>query len=179
MKLKDDFQPSQYRKKCGKCRNCIKIKSNLYYIKNKQILNEKSKLYTSKNKEKIDMYQQLYRNNHKKSRELFDKEYRKNNKEKIKEYNKQYRTEKALELSDKNRIYRDNNKEKLSKASHQRKIQRRKHDPNFNLRENISNAVNKAIKRGGMRKNGSIIKFLPYSMEQLKQQTQEQGLRED
>jgi hypothetical protein len=61
--------------------------------------------------------------------------------------------------------YKINNKEK----TRARERKRRNEDPQFRLRKNINRAVNYMIKGGGKTKSGSILKKLPYTMNQLKE----------
>lgn len=74
--------------------------------------------------------------------------------------------------------YRSENKEKIAayrqtseykEKRRERKKRRRQNDPIFRLRENISNAVNKAIQNGKSSKAGqSILKYLEYTIDDLK-----------
>src|SRR5258708_2003237 len=85
----------------------------------------------------------------------------------IKEYNKQYRIEHKEERRKKNRAEKKENKKE---NKNENKKNRKKTDPAFKLRNNVSISVNKALRSNGSSKNGkSILKHLPYTIEELKQ----------
>jgi len=83
-------------------------------------------------------------------------------------------------LLEENKKYREKNKDKLiayrkTRADKDRENQRkwqskkRKTDPSFRLRNYISSRIAVAIKKNGVSKNGSMLKYLPYSMDKLKE----------
>ena len=119
----------------------------------------------------------------KENKKLLDQEYKKNNKEKINQQNKEYRENNREEIRIRDRILYSNNRvQRISKAmnSPNRKLNkrnsqaRRRKDPIFKIHQNISFAVNKAIKRNGSIKGDSIVKYLPYTIQELKEHLERQ-----
>lgn len=119
----------------------------------------------------------------KENKKLLDREYKRNNKEKINQQNKEYRESNREEIRRKDNIYYSNNREKRIlnvKSSPNRKLNkrnsqaRRRQDPIFKIHQNISFAVNKAIKRNGSIKGDSIVKYLPYTIQKLKEHLEKQ-----
>lgn len=85
----------------------------------------------------------------------------------------------------KNKEYRDNNKEKLREYRKERRHKdrenrtrwgnkKRKEDPAFKIRGLISGRIRHALKSRGKSKNGSISKYLPYTMIELKEHLENQ-----
>ncbi len=179
-KLDTDFSLSQIKIKSPKCKECRKEYSKQYYSENKEEKIEYSKQYRTKNKEKIKENKKQYRIEHKEERREYDKQhYIKNkeekieyskqyyaeNKEKIKENNKQYYTEHKEEIKENTKQYSIKNKE--NRNQHQKN--RKKNDPAFKLRTNISITIYKALHKNSSLKNGqSTLKHLSYTIEELK-----------
>jgi hypothetical protein len=114
----------------------------------------------------------------KENKKSLDLEYKKKNKEKLDQYNKEYRENNREIIRAKDKEYYSNNKEKRiantrnspNKNLNKRNYQKRKRkDPKFKLHQSVSFAVNKALKRNGFIKGGSIIKYLPYTIQELKE----------
>jgi hypothetical protein len=125
------------------CRDCVNIKSKEQYYKDPEKTKEKNHKKSSKE-----------------STKKRKKEYRENNKDKLIEYNIAYyaNVKDTVEYKEKRRI---------------RKKNRRKEDPIFRIRENISNAILKALKKGKTDKAGqSILQYLGYTIPQLKEYLQ-------
>lgn len=73
-------------------------------------------------------------------------------------------------ISKKRKIYYTNNLPKLLEGNLRYVKERKKKDPAFKLRLSLSNSITKALKKSGASKAGqSILKFLPYTLEELKQ----------
>lgn len=138
-KENSEFTPSELINYYPKCRSCVAVYSKKYYDLNREQQIQKTKDYDKNNKEKIL---------------LCKKQYRINNKEKIAKYNKKYNI---------------NKKDELNKKRNERQIKRRRVDPSFRLRQNISFAVNNALKKLSCSKeiNQSILNYLPFSMSEL------------
>lgn len=109
--------------------------------------------------------------------------YKKEHKSEIDNKNKEYREINRQKIRDRDLIYYHENREKRiadGKRNPNRKINRRnsqtsrRKDPVFRIRQNISLSINKAIKRNGGTKNGSILKYLPYTIQELKQHLEKQ-----
>jgi len=86
-------------------------------------------------------------------------DYRQKNLEKITLYNKNYRQE---------------NKDILQEKANLKAKNKRKTDPCFKIRERISISINAALKSQNCVKLGSCLKFLPYTMQELKQYIESQ-----
>ena len=179
-KLETDFLPSQLKIKSPKCKECVKEYKKQYRIEHKEEIKENNKQWRSENKEKIKEYNKQYSSKykeekreymkqyiskHKEEKIEYNKQYYIENKDKIKEDNKQYRTEHKEEKREYNKQYNTENKDKRKEYQKNRK----KTDPVFKLRINVSISVHNALLRNGSSKNSSsILKHLPYTIEELK-----------
>jgi hypothetical protein len=136
----------EYRicKKCG----VEKELSSEFFHKSKNGLKSECKVCCA-------IYAKKWRENNEKEIKEYNKEYKADNKEKIKVYNKQYKIDHKKESNEQLKIKRKNN-------------------PIFRLRQLISTAVFCALKRKNNTKNGSILKFLPYHISQLKEHLENQ-----
>jgi hypothetical protein len=116
-----------------------------YYLKNREVILEKSRAYNTSHKKKISEYQ---------------KSWSEENKEHLKKYKSKYDTD---------------NKESIRQSKREYEKNRYANDPLFKLRKRISRQVNRAIKAAGLSKhNQSIVKFLPYTLSQLKEHLEKQ-----
>lgn len=156
---KENFQwrndSNKFRNDCKLCRlryqqinmqEYRKIYNKKYYKENKEKINKRNnKNYQEKDKS------QLYKNKRKER----NKKYYYNNIDKRKKYNK---------------IYRKNNCDRINETQRLWSKSKMKNDPFFALNKYMSNAINRNLKLNGGSKNGeSYIKYLPYSIEELKQ----------
>jgi len=92
------------------------------------------------------------------------KEYRKNNLDKILKYNRQYNKDNLQKI----RLYRKSQKWKSYFSNYVKN--KRINNENFKLRLYLSNSINIRLKNNGGSKLGqSYLKFLPYSIQDLKQ----------
>ena len=167
-KCKIEKHSDLYNKNRSECRQCQK---ELKQSKKDQI-SESGKFYYKNNKEKIN-------SNH--------REYHKNNKDKINERKKIYQLSKKISeplkvkipkikkgvdkerAKLKQRIRYENNKNKILEQSYVYANNRRKIDPVFKLRKNISIYIRKALKNNNSSKRGySITNFIPYTIQELK-----------
>lgn len=153
----------------GWCKDCTKE----YRILNKSKLAEYDKNYRkdyyNNNKDKIISNTNLYYKNNKDKCLKQKKKYYQNNKDKILNDVKQY----SKNNIDKILEYRLIHKEKFAEYSKEYlrkyKRNRRKTDPVYRLRCNFSGMINKALKKSNSSKDGrSSIKYLPYSIAELK-----------
>jgi hypothetical protein len=141
-----------------------------YRINNKVLISEKNKEYYINNKDKILEYQKEYHiNNEDKILEYY-KNYRINNKDKILEYHKNYRINNKDKISKYHKNYYDDNKYKILNRIKKYKKKRRLIDYSFKLRTYISSNICNALKKQNSSKFGqSIIRYLPYTINELKQ----------
>jgi hypothetical protein len=126
------------------CRKCEKISSRKYREANPDY----TKNYNSLESTKENRKKWLKENNYCEKRKEYYKEYYLKNKDKVKEYCKQEYVKKNKYLYKKNRL---------------------KNDVCFKMRSNISNSINKALKKSKTNKGGrSILKYLGYSIIDLR-----------
>jgi len=123
-----------------------------------------SKKHYQENKEAYAERNSKYEIEHKDELAEYRKEWRENNKEKSNEYTRRWRAEHKEYAQE----YREENKKQINEYQNTRNKIKRKTDPEFRLRGIVSQAVTKAVKRNGSKKSGSILDFLPYSMEELR-----------
>lgn len=124
------------------------------------------------NKEELKEYNKKYYQENKHKWKRYSKSNRDSNKEKIKEYQEKYRisNSEALKEYRKNNkeymvLYREHNKDQINKTHNIYIKTRSKNDLAFKLRCNFSSKIRKQI----FLKNGnSILKFLPYTIQELK-----------
>jgi hypothetical protein len=118
-----------------------------------------TKYYQSHRDKLIVRSQQWYLSNIDEKKE-YDKEYSLKNKENKQEYDKAYRFRNKVAINIRLAKYRK---------------ERRKNDPLYKIRKNISFGIWSAIKKhGGIKNNKSVLDFLPYSIEDLKQHLEKQ-----
>ncbi len=141
------------------CLLCKKEYNKKYYEDNAAKIIKKAKEYSK-----------TYYLDNKNDITIRHKKYVENNKDSIKKYSVEY-----------NKIYYQENKEEISKRqksnkSHLNKLKsnwassKRKNDPAFKLRADMSSAISRMLKLNISSKNGnSVLDFLPYSFEQLKE----------
>ncbi len=176
----------------SKCKKCIKEYNKQYRIEHKEERREYDKQYYTENKEERRKNNKQYRAEHKEEIKEQKKQYYIENKEEISEYKKQsyienkekikqyYIENKEEILENKKQYYAENkegikqyraeNKEHINENKNEYQKNRKKTDPAFKLRNNVSISVNKALRSNGSSKNGkSILKHLPYTIEELKQ----------
>ncbi len=188
----NEFSPSQQILNTSRCKDCLKLYRKQYRKNNKEKILNKARLYREVNIYKIRKYSNehakeryqknkdnelkrsknyyknhkneklIYRENTKNNKKEYDKIYYKNNKKELIEYQQEYKL--ILE-----------NKEKINKRKNQREKERRISDPAFKLRKNISRNINAYLKKNNSSKKGnSILKFLPYTIKELKEYLEKQ-----
>jgi hypothetical protein len=159
---------SEFYKRQAKCKLCCKVLNKKWRDDNKDHVKEKSAEYLLNNKVEIrNRRKQRYQDN-KEDIKRKSKTYRENNPEKVKATAKRY--------SEKNRDkrlaywkdYREKNREHRKEVRKIYENKRIQTDPLFKLRKSVRNAVYCAILRSGSRKDGSILKHLPYSIDDLR-----------
>lgn len=153
-KNSDQFSNTNYKKRSGWCRECVKEYNKGYYNnmtpQQKEIKDTRDHLRYENNKEEILAKSKKDYEENKEIKIGYQRDYYRNNKDKILEKQKEYSQKPA------NKKRRNlNNKIK------------NQNDPIFKLRHNISTSVGKAIKRKGKRKDGSILNHLPQSIETI------------
>lgn len=130
------------------CKNCDKARVQKWRDKNPEKVIAQHKTPQAKESQKRSKAK------NKEKRQAWEKQYYLDNKEK---FQKQAKTPKAKETK---RLW---------------KKKRRQKDPIFRMRENISNAIGKALRKGKSNKAGqSILQYLAYSIGDLKQHLEKQ-----
>lgn len=134
-----------FNKNKKKCKECVKLYNKQYNIINAKKISIYNKDYKLSNKKEIAIKKKKY-----------DKKYRIENKEIRKEYQIKFL---ACPI----------NKLKIKNSQNKREKERIKTDPNFRIKKNISKNVNSYLKKNNSSKKGeSILKYLPYTIQELK-----------
>jgi hypothetical protein len=145
----DDFhkqvsRPDGHR---GECKECTKIRTKVYYDKNKEEINRKWKIWAIENKDKLNEINKNYRLNNKDKCTLASKKWKDENPDKVKTAKIIYRSnpEKVeLELKS-HKIWLKNNPDKVRKYSSNRYYKNRdKIDAKIN--KNISKHMWESLK---------------------------------
>jgi hypothetical protein len=148
-KNNDEFYEYEFVKNRGRCKDCLKKRSKNWAKNNPDKKKESDKKFREDNIEYLKQQKKDYIENNKNVVAARKKEWYNLNKERI--------------LKDRLE-YRATHKE-------QRNIQdceRRKNDPVYRLRTNMSKVINQRLKDIDSSKGGSIIKYLSYSFKELK-----------
>jgi len=133
----------------GTCKSCKKKYSENYRLNNRKILAKK---------------QQTYRDSHKEEYKNYQKSFYLDNKEKLIEKTKIW-----LENNKEKRInWLKENKDKINKKSNKYQKERKKIDPLFKLRTNISSLILMSIKRQGYLKKSKTYKYLGCTFDEFK-----------
>jgi hypothetical protein len=164
-KAEDNFGKDSTKKDglCCQCKECkkeyyIKNKPRFekYYIENRERIIEQNTKYNKSNREKIKTYMKEYCIKNKYSL----KEYVLENRDKLSEYKRDY-----------NKLHREEHR----KYDKEWKDKKRKSDPIFKLRMNISNSINIYLRKKNSCKFGkSMIEYLPYSLGELREHLENQ-----
>lgn len=166
-KEKDDTQFA-LRKDTGKhnniCIECQKLQKHNYYKNNIASILDNVKIYRKENKLNISIKKKNYYNFNKEIILNKSKNFYEENKENIREVQKEY--------------YENNKDQIISRTQNNNKNyrnNRRKIDPEFKLRGDISSIIRLALKsNGGDKKGHSVMKYLPYSIRELKEHLEKQ-----
>lgn len=135
------------------CRECEKQEKREYRKTHTEEIKEYNKKQWAGNKESYKKQHAEYRIKNRDKINRRRRERRKNNKEHYKEQDKKYRLE---------------NKEAIQERNNKYKRRKRKTDAAYRLRSGVSRSIYKALKKQGKNKNNSILKYLSYTMEELK-----------
>jgi len=144
------------------CIQCHEKKKTQQYIDNekkKRIISDIK--YRKNNKESIAESYKKYCINNKEKRKKTCQKYNKNNLNKLREYRKKYYLKNKYALTKKRIDYINKNRDNLNLKN---RIKWNT-DPHYKLRKAVSLHVRNYLKSN---KNGSIIKYLSYSIEELK-----------
>lgn len=115
-----------------------------------------------------------HRNHCKECVSKYNKNYNKENAEKISKISQEYYKINQEYYIEKQKTYYQNNKEQVNKISNAWKRNKRKTDIAFKLKDKVSASVRLAFKRTGSKKGGSILNYLPYTIQELKEHLEKQ-----
>lgn len=174
----------------GQCKECISISAKTRYEENreercakgrashhanKEENNRKSREAHHKNREERLAKKRAYHHAHKEERNRKGRENHHKNKE---ERNQKSRENYAKNKEDRlqyRRDYVENHKDEVRQSKNDYEKRKNKSDPAFRLRRYVSRAINITLKANGSSKDGfSVLKFLPYSPEELRQHIEKQ-----
>jgi hypothetical protein len=150
------------------CKQCCNKAAEKYREKNKYEIKDRQKRFQDKNKDRIRAKRKEY---YKENRErLLDKskKYNKANRDKINITRRKYNKKNTDRVKALQREWWGKNKDEINNRRNKRDRERRKTDPVFRIQHNVSNQVNRYLKKGGGSKNGSkTFEDLPYTPEYL------------
>ena len=169
------FSSCQLKRNSSLCRDCNNLNIKKYRDKNKDKIKKYSFDYYQINKEKILAYKKLYyQNNNQKILEN-RKTYYKTNFHKIKAYHTLYFKHNRKNLLIKSKHYYINNNNKIKKYQNEYLKKRKTYDLKFRLKCAISANINFYLRHNGYSKNNkSTLKYLPYSIQDLKNHLEKQ-----
>lgn len=148
-KQESDFYTYEFIKNVGRCKECLRRKSKDYAKNNPEKKKAADKKYQENNKEYIRKQK---------------RGYVKLNKEKIKERQANWYYQNRDDILEKSKEYRQNNK----KQRNDNERKRRQNDPVYKLRTNVSKVISQKLKNMQSQKDGGVMKYLPYSFQELK-----------
>lgn len=192
-KSQDDF--SKGRKVCKSCRKeynkeyynshqqKFKTNNKNYYLSKKEKLKSAALAYYYDNQEEIIQKRRDYRKNNLETVLETNRRYCLKHREKVTRANRAYRFRNKERIDKLERIYILNNKEKIIKAKrlyrlkNKEKIRRKmnnyfnnrmKTDTVFRIRKLVSHSIRNFLKTNGGHKDGSCLKYLNYTIQELK-----------
>lgn len=160
--------------KGNQCKDCRAIYNKNYRIKNEEKLKQDAKIYREVHREELlAKDKQKYQNNKEKIKED-RKIYRKNNPDKVKASRKKYYSNNREQIIANNKEYDNKNADKVKARKNSKRQERRRSDAAFKLRELVSLHIHAMLKIAGTNSKKSILQFLPYSINELKQHLENQ-----
>jgi hypothetical protein len=140
-----------------RCSGCKKIKDDVEFGKAELLINSAR-------------CRPCFAEYYKKNKEEVDKKRRETKQEDIKNINKKYYQKNREKILQKTKEYAQNNKIDRLKKRRVYAKNRRKSDPIYKLRENVSSLIKRLLKStGGSKEGKSILDYLPYTIQELKQ----------
>lgn len=174
--LKDNFPLSYSKNKLKKyessiCLDCKKENRRTYIKNNREKINKKMSEYRKNNPDKIKEHKKKYYQNNKEKVLNIVKNYSKNNSEKIKDYYHKYVKNNKIKIHRRLKSYYFKNKEKI----YSQQKQKYRKNPSLRIRKILSSAIRSKLLENASPKNSlSIIKYLPYSIQDLKSHLENQ-----
>lgn len=153
------------------CDDCKKENRKVYIKNNKEKINKKMSDYRKNNPDKIKKIKKKYYQNNKEKVLNTVKNYSINNSEKIKDYYDKYLKNNKDKIYNRTKSYYLNNKDKI----YFKQKQKYHNNPNLKIRKAISSIVRSKLLNNNSSKNSlSIVKFLPYSIQDLRSHLENQ-----
>jgi hypothetical protein len=147
------------------CLDCKKENRRSYLKNNKDKINKKTSEYRKNNPDKIKQYKKKYYQNNKEKVLAVVKNYSLNNSEKIKDYYNNYLENNKSKIYNRSKLYYLKNKDKI----YSRQKQDYKNNPSIKIRKTLSSIIRAKLSKSDFQKNSfSIIKYLPYSIQDLR-----------
>jgi len=161
------------------CIKCSREKITILFVKNGNICKECKNFYNRKynkaHKEEIKKYKQMVYEANKKEILADRKIYYEKNRDNIKFNVRMYRSNNKESLKKTRQIYYKLNKNEIDRKNLIYNKNKMKTDPVFKMRKNISRMINIALKsRGGSKYGQSVLDYLPYPIEELKNHLEKQ-----
>lgn len=165
-----DFYPSQLKNNSAKCKSC----TQKYYQENKSKIQKYKTEYWHQNKEELYEYKKEWRKEYSHVVKYCNAHNIDYSSEECPicsgARNKKYKKEHEEEIKKYAELYRKENREQIN----QYYSNRRKNDPEYNIRRIISASVYSMIKSQGSSKGGSIVNYLPFTIRELKEHLENQ-----
>ena len=153
------------------CNDCRKENRKIYLQNNKQKINKKMSEYRKNNSEKIKQHKKKYYQNNKEKVLTTVKQYTENNLQKIKDYYLKYLKSNKDKVYRRTKSYFFKNKEKIL-AQQKKKYY---NNPSIKLRKALSSSIrSKLLENNSSKNSSSILKYLPYSVQDLKSHLEKQ-----
>lgn len=156
----------------GECKKCESARSKEWRLKNKEKIKIKKKEYYEENKIEILAQQKEYNKNNpevkrKSSKKAYHKDIEKS-RSSAKNRSLKYYYNNQEQCQQNSLEYYYNNKEERLEYHYEYMKDKYHNDPEFKLHKLISIEINKTLKAYNNRKNSSILKYLPYTIKELK-----------
>lgn len=130
-----------------------------YRQDNLSLLRDRDKqFYSSHKEEKLEYRRNYYEENKERIKknsveQQYTKKYREKNPEKVKLYNQEY-----------GKNYRTDNRDKIRKKDRTYETGRRRNDPSYRLRKNVSRSINFQLSKIGLTKKFSCMRYVSFSI---------------
>jgi hypothetical protein len=175
----NNFQKKGENYFSSRCKLCInemlRNKYNTMTIADKNQLLTKNKKYRNTNKNKISLNKKHYYSKNKDKILCYKDQYRKINKLKLREISKKFRLKNRIKICLSNRKYYRLNSDKYRIYSNIYMKRRLLEDPAFKIRHSLSQIISYNLRKRKSNKYGfSILKYLSYTIQELKEHLEKQ-----
>ncbi len=157
------------------CKPCYSLYMEEYRLTHKEEIKSQRASYRDINKDQIKKEKAEYYLLNKERELLRMKKWKTNNTDNLRLYNNNYYHNNKEHIRDLNQIRYDNNSIEIKNKRNKAARIKRSTNPSFKLKQNVSNSIKKALKQnGGSKKGHSILQFLSYTIQDLKQYLEDQ-----